>query len=122
MGICKRAHRGCGKGSNSECSHEQGRIRVEVPTSFAGVAATPDNIAIVVSGFESQSGMWSRANYRARENDTGQWRRELRSPYRRAPWDAPDAPRVGTSDVDGGGRLISRTAGLTLLEGIGKTL
>jgi len=39
--------------------HEQGRIRVEVPTSFAGVAATPDNIAIVVSGFESQSGMYS---------------------------------------------------------------
>jgi hypothetical protein len=66
--------------------------------------------------------MWSRANYRARENATGQWRRELRSPYRSAPWDAPDAPRVGTSDVDSGGALISRTAGLTLLEGIGKTL
>lgn len=66
--------------------------------------------------------MWNRAGYKARENATGQWRRELRSPYRIAPWDAPDAPRVGTSDVDGTGGLISRTAGLTLLEGIGKTL
>jgi hypothetical protein len=66
--------------------------------------------------------MWNRADYKARENATGQWRRELRSPYRTAPWEAADAPRVGTSDVDGTGGLISRTAGLTLLEGIGKTL
>lgn len=38
--------------------HEQGRIRVEVPTQFIGVAATPENIAVVTTGFESQSGVY----------------------------------------------------------------
>jgi hypothetical protein len=52
----------------------------------------------------------------------GEWRPELRTPYRKAPWEAVDAPRVGASDVDGVGGMIPRTAGLTLLEGIGKTL
>jgi hypothetical protein len=51
----------------------------------------------------------------------GQWRRELRTPYREAPWLKADAPRVGTADVSGSG-LVQQQAGLTLLEGIGRTL
>ena len=59
----------------------------------------------------------------ARPETTGQWRPELRTPYRKAPWEPADAPRMGTSDVDdNGGGLASQTAGLTLLEGTGKTL
>lgn len=63
----------------------------------------------------------NRMTAKGREAATGEWRRELRSPYRPAPWEKPDAPRVGTSDVEGSG-LVTRTAGLTLLEGIGKAL
>jgi len=59
----------------------------------------------------------------ARPETAGQWRPELRTPYRTAPWEPADAPRMGTSDVDdSGGGLASQTAGLTLLEGTGKTL
>lgn len=60
----------------------------------------------------------SRNTYEA----TGQWRPELRTPYRTAPWEPADAPRIGTSDIDDNGGLISSAPGLKLLEGIGKTL
>ena len=77
---------------------------------------------------ELQSGTmaFKYASYGSRNaapDKIGQWRPELRTPYRVAPWEPADAPRVGTSDVDdSGGGLMSRTAGLTLLEGTGKTL
>jgi hypothetical protein len=51
----------------------------------------------------------------------GQWRREVRSSFRSAPWLQSDVPRVGTSDVSGSG-LVEQQAGVALLEGIGKTL
>lgn len=65
----------------------------------------------------------SYGSHNARPDTTGQWRPELRTPYRKAPWEPADAPRMGTSDVDdSGGGLASQTAGLRLLEGTGKTL
>ena len=65
---------------------------------------------------------WSRGG--VKDQAPGQWRSEQRSPYRGAPWLKPDAPRFGTADVsDSSGGLVLQTAGgLTLLEGIGKTL
>ncbi|WP_238394491.1 hypothetical protein [Pseudoxanthomonas wuyuanensis] len=39
--------------------HEEGRIRVEMPTRFTGPGATPDNISTVTKGFESQSGVYN---------------------------------------------------------------
>lgn len=52
--------------------------------------------------------------------EPGKWRRELRSAYRRAPWQKADAPRLGTAEADAG--LVRPYAGLKLEEGIGKTL
>jgi len=39
--------------------HENGQIRVEMPTRFTGPGATPDNISSVTTGFESQSGVYN---------------------------------------------------------------
>ncbi|WP_407352160.1 hypothetical protein [Luteimonas sp. R10] len=39
--------------------HEEGRMRVEMPTRFTGPGATPGNISTVTTGFESQSGVYN---------------------------------------------------------------
>lgn len=39
--------------------HEEGGIRIEMPTQFTGSGATPENIATATNNFESQSGTYN---------------------------------------------------------------
>ena len=110
-----------GRGTNATSACETlERDSVRAMRSWRVDNVKPD-MAQPETGTVAIAFMWNRSAYKRRDSATGQWRRELRSPYRVAPWEKPDALRVGTSDVDGSG-LVTRASSLTLLEGIGKTL
>ena len=51
----------------------------------------------------------------ADEERPGEWRGEWRTPYRRAPWLAETAPRVGASDLKASDGLIQNSGDLRLL-------